>query len=119
MGINSGEIVPSPGCLKNSDQSRVQPNEFSKPPRNQIEYLFNAFLFLFNFVLGVIGWAIVLGYVLFMSRPSAGSYISPACSSSVFTKNMYNQNFSFDLHVFVSGNETNFAEGSELIWRMP
>ena len=31
--------------------------------------------------------------------------------------NIYELNFSFDLHVFISENETNFDHDSELIWK--
>ena len=113
MEFVPGEVPTGPGAQTNSNQAKVEQSPIIKHRMEQIDS-FKIFFFSYNYLPGLIGWIITLAYVLFMyGRPPN---LSPICPNTALTKFMYGPNFLFDLHAFVSENETNFDQ-SELIWR--
>ena len=83
---------------------------------DQILNFKNPFLY-FYAILGLAGWTVT--FFNLISRLSENSHLSPTCPDSVKVLNLYEWNFSFDLHVFVSEDELNYARESELVWRKP
>ena len=108
-----GEVSTGSETLTNQQSehrklfSDEQTNDFTK-----------SFLF-FNKGFGGIGWSITVIYVLYTSFANP-AHFSPTCPSSQFPPgkqtHMYEQNFLFDLHAFVSENETKFDRERELVW---
>ena len=64
----------------------------------------------------MIGWVVMVFY--WLSSCFTGPRIPKTCATKDL-RNIYDQNFSFDFHAFVSENEAEFNSDSELIWRMP
>ena len=114
MELLSGEVPTGPDTPTNSNSVQVQQRQIRK--RICIDYLF--FLYIF---ISIFGWARILSNLT--SRfPQFNQYVSPNCPDpqkigNEHLKNIYEQNFSFDLHVFISENETNFNHDGELIWK--
>lgn len=69
---------------------------------------------LFHYLLANIGWWMVYDYWI------SGSFIviplPSTCAKVSNLKNLYDQKFAFDLHVYLSENETTFDK-SQLIWQ--
>lgn len=109
MELLSGDVPAGPGTLTNSNQARQ--SEFSKEKSQSFKYSFITFYYL----LGLIGFMITVLNLLY--RFPIGAHLSPVCPGLKNLKNLYEQNFSFDLHVFISENETNLVQKSELVWK--
>lgn len=100
--------------------NQVQQSEFSISSKNdqiqnfKIESIKTHFL-AFNYLFGLIGWIYTIRVLI--TLPVGSSSISPACYNTPVQSYMYQKNFSFDLHAFISENETNFFQENELVWR--
>ena len=118
MDLLSGEVPAGPETRTSSSQIPDQQRKISKGPSEEKILKFKKAFFRFHLLIGFTGWAIVILY--FLSPFFTGSFLPPTCPNlSRDLKNLYEQKFSFDLHAFISENETNFDSKSELIWRMP
>ena len=115
----SREVPAEPGTLPNKGQ--VQQKEFGKHPNKEQIWNFKEDFISFYSQIGGYSWTITLFYLICGSVSCFNEHLSPtcpcACKNNPIT--IYYPNFSFDLHAFVSENETNYAQESELIWRKP
>ena len=116
MELLPGEVPAGPRTLTSSD--RVQQGKISKRPCKEQIQNFKSFFSCFYFLFAFIAWATTVTRLLFVFP--IFSHLSPTCpNSSSNLKSLYDQNFSFDLHAFLSENETSFDRKGELIWRKP
>ena len=118
MELLSGEVPAEPGT--NSNQTQVQQNQNITHPNKERILNFQIPFFLFYILLGLAGWVVTV--FIFKTKHSEDSYVSPWCPElpkygTDPRRNLYRCNFLFDLHAFVSENETSFAQESELVWR--
>ena len=113
MKLLSGEVVPTgPGTPTNSNSVQVQ----------QIKTI-GVLGFVPHLLISVFCWFVI--FMSLISRSDMGGFKRLSTTSPEYNvtniggrfPNIYEQNFSFDLHVFISENETNLARESELVWK--
>ena len=116
MELFSGDFPAGSGTETN--QAQVEQSRISKRTGKKQIKNFKKRFFWFYYLLGMTGWMFTLAFVLHCYVIPPPSHISRNCPDpKKDRKDIYDENFSFDLHAFVSENETNFDDKSELIWR--
>ena len=105
---------------------QVQQSESRKPPNEEQKVVFAQFFFSFILNIGTISWVITLVYLL-VSIFGKPPNVSQTCASSTIAhfkqlitghvKYRYEQNFSFDLHTFISEKKMNYDQEGDLIWK--
>lgn len=111
MELLSGEVPAEPGTPTNSNNA--QQSQTCKIPETSL--FFSLYL-----LLGLAGFMATFSNAI--SKHPSKPNLSPTCSYDPHNirsevKNIYEQNFLFDLHAFISENETNFDHDGELIWK--
>ena len=117
MELLPGEVPAEPEALKNQGRNKRKKlrKHFSKEDSKDFKSFKEDFSD-FYFLIGLFSWLFTLFYYIINREDSCLTHLSLSCQNPGL-KNLYERNFLFDLHAFVSENETNFAQESELIWR--
>lgn len=113
MELLPGDVPAGPRTQTNSNQVQIEQRQNIKRPSQEQKLNFEEFFYVFNNFLGLISWFITFWYF-----SHNGSNVSPSCPDLMIKgeKYLYEQNFSFDLHAYISENETNFARAGGMVW---
>ena len=116
MKLLSVKVTTVSRIRKSTSPTEVQPSQESKRPSEEEIENFEISTSQFHTKLGFIGWVVMV--LCWLSPCFTGSSIPKTCATKDL-RNIYDQNFLFDFHAFISENETDFDPDRELIWRMP